>query len=337
LIRALWHGDSVASRIGRVALSPAEAAYAAVMRAREALFARGVLDVHESPVGVVSVGNLTVGGTGKTPVTAWIAQRLVALGRRPSIVLRGYGGDETHVHAKINPGVPVIADSDRVRGIARAAADGADCVVLDDAFQHRRAFRDIDLVLVSADEWTPGVRLLPAGPYRESPAALARATAVAITVKAASDDQVRRVMEWIHELVPDKPVSVINLVQYDLQRADGSSEVLPVSALSRKRVVAIAAIGNPGAFFRQIEATGASVIPVRFPDHHAFTQVDATRAAGLARASDYVVCTLKDAVKLASLWPATAAPLWYVSQAVEVEVGEPILDGMLRRLPGRRA
>jgi tetraacyldisaccharide 4'-kinase len=320
-----------------MALAPAEALYAGVMRAREEMFARGILDIHESPVGVISVGNLTVGGTGKTPVTAWIAQRLVALGRKPAIVLRGYGGDETHVHSRLNPGVPVIVDPDRVRGISRAAAEGADSVVLDDAFQHRRAFRDVDLVLISADEWTSEIRMLPAGPYRESPSALARATAIVVTVKAADDLRVAAVREWIGKVAPEKPVVVISLVQYDLQRADGSPEVVPMAALARKRVVAIAAIGNPGAFFRQVEATGASVIPVRFPDHHAFTHADAGRAAALARASDYVICTLKDAVKLAALWPATAAPLWYVSQAVEVEAGEPILDGMLRRLPGRRA
>jgi tetraacyldisaccharide 4'-kinase len=336
-MRDLWFGSSPASRIGRLALSPAAALYAGLMKGREELFERGLLAVHDSPVGVVSVGNITVGGTGKTPVTAWVAGRLTALGRRPAVVLRGYGGDEPHVHSRLNPGVPVVVDPDRVRGISRAAESGADAVVLDDAFQHRRAFRDIDLVLVSADDWTPEVRLLPAGPYREPPSALARATAVIITAKAAESGRVAKVGEWLARVAPGKPVAIVNLVQYDLQRADGTGEVLPVGALSKKRVVALAAIGNPGAFFRQIESTGASVIPVRFPDHHGFTQSDATRAAALARASDYVVCTLKDAVKLAPLWPATAAPLWYVSQAVEVEVGEQILDGMLRRLPGRRA
>ena len=79
------------------------------------------------------------------------------------------------------------------------------------------------------------------------------------------------------------------------------------------------------------------MIPVRFPDHHAFTETDAARISALARASDYVVCTLKDAVKLAALWPVTAVPLWYVSQSVEFESGELIIDGMLRDLPGRRA
>lgn len=337
MIREIWHGATLRDRLGRVALAPAEVLYTIAIKAREELFDRGMLDVSRSPLGVVSVGNLTVGGTGKTPVTAWIAQRLVSLGRKPAVVLRGYGGDEPHVHARLNPGVPVIVDADRVRGIARASDGGADCAVLDDAFQHRRAHRDVDLVLISADEWTSDVRLLPAGPYREPPSAIERSTAVIITVKAASEEKVQQVRSWTERVAPGKPVAIVNLVQYDIERVDGTGQALPVSALAGKRVVAIAAIGNPGAFFRQVESTGASVIPVRFPDHHAFSAADASRAAALARASDYVVCTLKDAVKLASLWPATAAPLWYVSQAVEVELGEPILDGILRQLPSRQA
>jgi tetraacyldisaccharide 4'-kinase len=251
-------------------------------------------------------------------------------------VIRGYGGDEPLVHSRLNPGVPVVVDPDRVRGIRKAADDGADSVVLDDGFQHRRAARNLDFVLVSADDWSPSIRLLPAGPYRESPESLERASAVLITAKAASPDAVEKVGEWIAHVAPGKPVAVLSLVQYDLVRADLSGETRPVSALAGKRIVAVAALGNPSAFFRQLEAAGATVIPIRFADHHLFTTEDAARAARLSRGADFVVCTLKDAVKLAPLWPATASPLWYVSLSVEVARGETALDEMLRRLPGRR-
>ena len=236
----------------------------------------------------------------------------------------------------LNPGVPVVVDPDRVRGIRKAADDGADSVVLDDGFQHRRAARNLDFVLVSADDWSPSVRLLPAGPYRESPESLRRASAVLITAKAVSPEAVEKVGEWIAHVAPGKPVAVLSLVQYDLVRADLSGETRPVSALAGKRIVAVAALGNPSAFFRQLEAAGATVIPIRFADHHPFTTEDAARAARLSRGADFVVCTLKDAVKLAPLWPATASPLWYVSLSVEVDRGEAALDEMLRRLPGRR-
>lgn len=336
MISALWNDDSLSWRLARTALAPAELIYRAGVALRGELFDRGLIVADASPVGVVSVGNVTVGGTGKTPVTAWVARRLVSLGRKPAIVLRGYGADEPLVHARLNPQVPVIVDPQRVRGVTKAADDGADAAVLDDAFQHRRAQRDIDLVLLSADDWNPDARMLPAGPYREPLTSLGRASALIITAKAATDDVIDRVSAWASGNVPHKPVAVMRLVNYDVIRADGSGDSIAVDELSGKRVVAAAAIGNPVAFFRQIEARGASVIPVRFPDHHAFTADDAARIAALARSADYVVCTLKDAVKLAPLWPATAAPLWYVSLSVEVERGEAAIDEMLRRLPGRR-
>lgn len=332
----IWNDATVAAQVGRMALAPLETVYRGVIAIRGELFDRGLVESAPSPVGVVSVGNITVGGTGKTPVSAWVAERLVSLGRKPAIVLRGYGGDEPLVHSRLNPGVPVVVDPDRVRGIRKAADDGADSVVLDDGFQHRRAARNLDFVLVSADDWSPSVRLLPAGPYRESPESLRRASAVLITAKAVSPEAVEKVGEWIAHVAPGKPVAVLSLVQYDLVRADLSGETRPVSALAGKRIVAVAALGNPSAFFRQLEAAGATVIPIRFADHHPFTTEDAARAARLSRGADFVVCTLKDAVKLAPLWPATASPLWYVSLSVEVDRGGAALDEMLRRLPGRR-
>ena len=332
----IWNDATVAAQVGRMALAPLETVYRGVIAIRGELFDRGLVESAPSPVGVVSVGNITVGGTGKTPVSAWVAERLVSLGRKPAIVLRGYGGDEPLVHSRLNPGVPVVVDPDRVRGIRKAADDGADSVVLDDGFQHRRAARNLDFVLVSADDWSPSVRLLPAGPYRESPESLRRASAVLITAKAVSPEAVEKVGEWIAHVAPGKPVAVLSLVQYDLVRADLSGETRPVSDLAGKRIVAVAALGNPSAFFRQLEAAGATVIPIRFADHHPFTTEDAARAARLSRGADFVVCTLKDAVKLAPLWPATASPLWYVSLSVEVDRGGAALDEMLRRLPGRR-
>jgi tetraacyldisaccharide 4'-kinase len=114
-----------------------------------------------------------------------------------------------------------------------------------------------------------------------------------------------------------------------------TGEILPVAALSGKRVLAIAAVGNPNAFFRQLESYGATVSTLLFRDHHAFTTQDVVKAESVASDVDLVVCTLKDAVKLAPIWPATAAPLWYVSLSVEVERGEAAIDEMLMRLPRR--
>lgn len=335
LIEKIWAGDSAANRAGRGALAPLEAIYRSAMAVRDELFDRGILSVTPSSIGVVSVGNLTVGGTGKTPVSAWIARRLSEIGREPAIILRGYRDDEPIVHARLNPGIRVVVDRDRARGIAKAAVGGADAAVLDDAFQHRGAQRNLDIVLVSADDWADRQHVLPAGPYRESPDALRRASIVVITAKAVPPGRIETVGQWVNAVAPGKPIAVMRLVHSGLVCETPPGKRLPMSSISGKRVLAIAAVGNPGAFFRQIEAHGASVVQLRFPDHHAFSSEDVRRAAALARGSDFVLCTLKDAVKLAPIWPASEAPLWYVSLSVEVESGEVILDEMLRRLPGR--
>lgn len=304
----------------------------------------------------LSVGNLTVGGTGKTPVAAWCVQRLRALGASPGIVLRGYGDDEWRVHALLNPGAPVVVSPDRMQGIAMAREQGADSVVLDDAFQHRRAPREVDLVLVSADEWNDTVRLLPVGPFREPLQSLSRATMAVITVKSAGEDAVERVASAINAAAPAIPLAVValrpdTLVPVAALRADASasgqsgdvdgtttSELAELAErLVGRRIVAASAIGNPVAFEAQLESLGAVVVHrVRLPDHHAYSASDVVRIARLAAGTDGAVCTLKDAVKLHALWPREGPPLWYVSQSVVVDRGAEALDRAFARVLAAR-
>jgi tetraacyldisaccharide 4'-kinase len=222
LAERVWYGTDRAARLARAALAPAAALFRAGVGARGALYDRGVLRVERLPVPALSVGNLTVGGTGKTPVAAWLAERLRARGARPALVLRGVGGDEPRVHALLNPDVPVVTGADRVAGVRAAVALGADSVVLDDGFQHRRAGRDADLVLVSAERFDAGsVRLLPAGPYREGLAALARASAAAVTRKVASPEHAAAIAAELATRVPD--VAVVYLAPDTLRRGAGRS------------------------------------------------------------------------------------------------------------------
>jgi tetraacyldisaccharide 4'-kinase len=137
----LWYGDSAGSRLGRGVLWPLEQIYTGAVRLRGRMYDRGLLEVAKAPVPVLAIGNVSVGGTGKTPVTAWAVARLRDLGARPAVVLRGYGDDEPLVHRRLNPDALVVCDADRVRGARMAHVQGADCVVLDDAFQHRRLAR----------------------------------------------------------------------------------------------------------------------------------------------------------------------------------------------------
>lgn len=335
-VERIWRGDDAIARAARLALAPVEGLYRGIVAARGALYDAGVLPARRTVLPSISVGNLSVGGTGKTPVSAFVAARLREKGGRPAIVLRGYGGDEPLVHATLNPGIPVVVSPDRVAGVERARVLGADVAVLDDAFQHRRAQRSADLVLVSAESWTEQRRLLPAGPWREPVRALRRATLAIVTRKAASPDAARHVMETLQRIVPSLPVASVVLQPGALHDAQGPSSA-PLTELVGRSVHAIAAIGDPDSFLRQLEDAGAArVTSSIFPDHHDFSDGDAQRLALESAAAEIVVCTLKDAVKLAPHWPAGAPRLWYVSQHASVEEGKDLLDEVLDALLAAR-
>jgi tetraacyldisaccharide 4'-kinase len=335
-IDELWFGDSAAARAGRVALWPASALFGAAVRARAALYDHGLLRVHAPGLPVLSIGNLAVGGTGKTPVAAWAAARLHQAGARPALLLRGYGGDEPLVHETLNPGVPVLANADRLAGVHEARARGADCVVLDDAFQHRRLARTADWVLVAAERGDVAVRLLPAGPAREPASALRRADSVLVTRKSATRDAAETLAERIAR---DTGVeTAICHLALDAVVDAASGESHPLERLHGARLLAVAAIGAPASFFAQLRAAGAAELrTVAFRDHHAFDAADVARLVADASRADAVVCTLKDAVKLAPLWPHGATPLWYVSLHARIERGEPELDASLARILAARA
>ena len=320
-VARLWAGSGKRARAGRVLLSPFEGAYRAVVKGRGFLYDRRLLKAHDVSVPIVSVGNLTVGGTGKTPFSAWLAGQLVERGAHPAIVLRGYGGDETLVHRRLNEGISVIECADRVRGMRDAVAEAADIIVLDDAFQHRRAARDMDVVLIDADTWTGSTRLLPAGPWREPLSAARRASLVIITRKASDAAGVAKVRGAVERAAPGVPIASVLLAPGEL-RSSTTGQMLPLHALDGADVTAIAAIANPDGFFRQLTQLGAVVRPHSYPDHHEFSERDAKRLADSALASDFAVCTLKDAVKLESFWPPEAGSLWYVSQRLKLEDGK---------------
>ena len=325
------------ARLARAMLAPPAALYGTIVRARTGLYDHGVLSIRRAPIPVLSVGNLSVGGTGKTPIAAWAAARLRELGAHPSILLRGYGGDETLVHAALNPDVPVIVDADRVRGVQRARAAGADCVVLDDGFQHRRLARTVDWVLVAAEQFSHSRRLLPAGPFREPLSALRRASVLIVTRKSATADVAEAVVRELADSAPHVATAICRLSPATLVNVrDATRQEL--SRLGGARAVGIAAIGSPASFFAQLRGLGVSELrEIPFPDHHRFTRRDVDRMVERCKGYDVVVCTLKDAVKLAPLWPHADLPLWYVSQQAEIERGGTALDASLAEILSARA
>jgi tetraacyldisaccharide 4'-kinase len=287
-----------------------------------------LLRAYESSIPVVSVGNLTVGGTGKTPISAWVAGEIIDRGRVPAIVLRGYGEDEPLVHKHLNRGVEVVIGRDRVRGIREAVACGADVVVLDDGFQHRRAARDLDILLISADGWRGDATLLPAGPWREPLRAARRASLIILTCKTAGAGKVDALRRAVAAAAPQVPQAVARFRLGELCSTT-TGQTMPLSVLHDAKVLAIAAIADPESFFEQLAVAGASVIPRAFPDHHRFSTREARDLAAAGNVADFVVCTLKDAVKLGPIWPAEGGSLWYVSQRVSIEEGAARLDEML--------
>ena len=326
--RWLWSSSSIGARAARVALIPAAGIFRAVTIARNALYSAGIMRAEALAVPSISVGNLTVGGTGKTPVSQWIASELLSRGGRPAILLRGYGQDEALVHRALNPDVIVVENADRVAGAREAHRLGADIVVLDDGFQHRRAARTSDIVLVSADAMHDSHLPLPAGPWRESITAVRRADLVIVTRKAASTAEAAEVAARIAEIAPEVPVAISHLspdalVEWETRR------IVPVREFAGKDAVIVSGIGNPGAFERQIADCGVRATALRFADHHAFTPEETQALLSRVPAGSVVFCTLKDAVKLGPLWPREGPPLWYVSQCVSLVRGGDFLAGLL--------
>ena len=304
LIRWLWTSRRLDARLARVGLLPAAAVWRAGMGLREFSFRRGWRAAHALPLPSVAVGTLTVGGSGKTPIAAWIARHFAARGRRPGILLRGYGADEVLVHRHDVPEAVVVANPDRLAGAARAAAEGADVLVLDDAFQRLDVLRDLNVLVVSA-ETTLAVRWpLPAGPWREGWGAIERADFVVVTRKRATAEAAAALAAEISRTTA-VPIAIVHLGLHHLEgMLSGASR--PVETLRGERVVAATAIADPDAFVAQVKGTGAQVQVATWKDHYDFRDEDVAWLARAARKADHVVLTAKDAVKLRDRWPASA-------------------------------
>jgi tetraacyldisaccharide 4'-kinase len=315
--------------------------YAVAVSARNAAYDRGLVRVARAGLPVVSVGNLTLGGTGKTPLVAWVARMLAAHGRRPAIVSRGYraapGGqsDEAAELAILLPSVPHVADRDRVAAAARAVTLGADVVVLDDGFQHRRLARDLDIVAVDATDPFGAGRLFPRGLLREPLAGIARAGAVVLTrATAVTEERRRRIRGRLEEACGPRPPVWVEAEHRPLRLRSAGGEIRPLEAVRAGRVVAFAGIGNPAAFRGTLAGLGAELAGFRgFADHHPYSPDDLESLDRWARelGADLVLTTLKDLVK-ARTERIGAAPLLAVEIAMEMLAGGDALEQLLARV-----
>ncbi len=293
----------------RQALWPLATLYGAVAAARNALFSLGWKTAHRLDVPVVSVGNLTVGGTGKTPTVAWLCQLAKDAGRTPGVLARGYGrapsaalNDEGVLLQRRLPWLLQEQDPDRVAAGRRLVERGADFVVLDDGFQHRRLHRDLDVVCLDARLPFGNGHCLPAGDLREFRSGLRRADLLLLTrADALGRDQRAARVARLRQLSgkPAIPVHACAHAPSDVvDRPSGA--VAPARDLDGARVVLLSAIAKPMSFRATVEALGAEVVQeFVHRDHHRFTDGEVAAALAAARAADaQLVTTEKDDARL---------------------------------------
>lgn len=323
----VWGASTRAAAAAGLALAPLETAFAVGAAVRNRRYDTGRLPIRSVEVPVVSVGNLAVGGSGKTPMAAWFAAWFLGRGVTPGIVTNGYGLDEVLLHRQWNPGAPVAADGHRVRAAAAAVEGGAQVVILDDGFQHRALARDLDLVLVAAEHPTP-VRLLPRGPYREPESALARAGGVIVTRRIASFRAARRrarALEAAHGLC----CALVSLEFSQWSDLAGTPASAPTGS-----ALLLSGIARPWEFhgLLQRQIPGMDMESMIFSDHHHYSAADIAAIGRRARGRQ-VVTTAKDAVKLQQLGEH-GVDVRVLHLKVVVERGGRWLEDALGELPG---
>ena len=327
----VWRSDEALAVAARVALLPAAGLFRLGTMGRNAAWDLGFRAARTLPVPSVGIGNLSVGGTGKTPVAIFIVRRLASMGLKPAVLLRGYGADETAEHAAALPDLVVETGADRHASAARAVARGAQVLVLDDCLQRRDVRTDVMLAVVAEESWDGAHLPLPAGPWREGEAALGRADAVVVTRKAASQDEAQRLALRLAGRTRGGKGIVAALEPSALVPLGGGA-ARTTDTLKGRDVVAVAGIGEPDLFAVPFERLGARVRLVPFPDHHAYTAADVAAILRMMPVNGVIVTTAKDAVKLQPLWPAHGPECLVARLAVTITAGAPELDLLLERV-----
>ncbi len=327
-VQNTWYGESPLRRL----LLPFTWIYSVVIACRRLLYSSGVLRSYQVSVPVIIVGNITVGGTGKTPLTIWLAQQLAANGYKPGIISRGYRGmvgpNPMEATADSDPAVvgdeailiasrsecPVVIHPDRVAAAKLAIELGANVIVSDDGLQHYRLGRDFEIAVVDGTRRYGNRLLLPAGPLREP---LSRLDTInQILVQRETDGS----SELLHRSSDPPPVD-FRLVASAICRLD-NSDIRNIGDFSGTKVHALAGIGNPERFFRLLEGCDIEVIRHPLPDHADITPGDLDFDDDLN-----VVMTEKDAVKCR--WLDTSN-CWYV--AVDVAFNDADTEDLLSRI-----
>ena len=322
----LWYREQPSASL----LQPLAWLYQGITALRRRMYRSGWARSITAGRPLVVVGNLTVGGTGKTPLTIWLARALTAQGLRVGIVARGYGsrsgrgprrvqasslwqdvGDEPLILAR-RSGCPTVVGNDRLAAARVLVADGVDVILADDGLQHLRLARDCEIVLIDGARGFGNGRLLPAGPLREPIARLLRVDAIVVNGSAA------------HRSLGALPPGRMLTMQLHASEAVSVDERRrqPLAAFRGQRVHAVAGIGNPQRFFTELQAHGLELIEHAFRDHHPLTAAEVAFADSLP-----VLMTEKDAVKCTAF---ADQRLWYVP--VTAQLAAPDAQELLSRI-----
>lgn len=332
------------NRLASVVLSPLGGLYSVAMKARRALYRRGFFSNRRIPAPLISVGNLTMGGTGKTPLVQWIAEQLAAANRRVCILTRGYGRKNPKQRVIVSRGGDVLSDpehagdeafllAERLQGRSAVISDAdrgsaavwaienlaSDVFVLDDGFQNLGLARNLDIVTIDATNPWGNRRLLPAGILREPRGELARADCVVLT-RVPESNAVQELEREVTELTNGRPIFHSRMKIRGLRAVNATHQNISAAETKTFKVAAFCGVGNPESFFAQLRSAGYQLAATEiFRDHHLYTQADIDRVVGESSASGarVLLTTAKDEVKLRSL--RFDLPCYAVEIGIEIE------------------
>ena len=328
--------------LGRTGLSAIEIPYEALVRLRNYGYDHSILTVKKASAPVISVGNLTLGGTGKTPLVAWLAHWFAQHNKKPAIISRGYKAktgqlsDEAAELKILLPTVPHYANKQRIIAAGEAVTKGSDVLLLDDGFQHRQISRDLNLITIDATDPFGCNRIFPRGLLREPLWGLKRADALVLTRTDQVSIKTRNeIQEQCFQFVGshDKPWIETEHRPSNLRLVDGKTQ--PLKTLQDKRILSLSAIGNPAAFHRTLTTLGHEpVATLTFPDHHTYTTDDIHRISEETESvgAEIIVTTLKDLVKL-PLASVRNRPLCALEIGIQFQTGLQDLEYLLNKIP----
>lgn len=326
-IRNILEGRlSLAAIVLKLTLLPFSLIYSLIIIFRITLYKINVLKSYHAECPVISIGNLSVGGTGKTPFTIFTAEYIKSRGLKPAVVSRGYNSDKSGSNDEeklIKQRIPDIiyySSPDRAEACRKAAACGADLIILDDGFQHLAVKRDLDIIMLDSTNPRGGYFVLPAGMLREPFSGVSRAN-IAVFNKSGNCTHEGNT-DLIKKINPDLNIFKSHYIVNSIKTVCGDKA--EISASQKKKTLLVSSIAKPAYFRRTAEQAGFQVVSeLAFADHHNYTQSDFVTIADKAEetSAECILTTEKDIVKLSKFFSveSSAVNLYYVEIAVSLE------------------